>query len=108
MLDHVSTDFNLMLRRGVWQGTLQVVRDAPPPAEGAAAGLCMVLQGTWRCEDTDGHPARMLAAGQGLWWVSEGGEAAPSITPVRRAEGAMSADDAPVLAWVALHRGSTP
>jgi len=27
---------------------------------------------------------------------------------VRRAEGAMSADDAPVLAWVALYRGSAP
>ena len=103
-----STDFNLMLRRGEWSGSLQVLRDALPPAEGAAAGLCMVLQGTWRCEGSDTHPARMLAAGQGLWWVNEGGEAAPSITPVRRAEGAMSADDAPVLAWVALHRGSTP
>ena len=108
MLGGVSTDFNLMLRRGEWTGSLQVLRDALPPAEGAAAGLCMVLQGTWRYEDSDGRPARMLAAGQGLWWVSEGGEAAPSITPVRRAEGAMSADDAPVLAWVALHRGSAP
>ena len=108
MLGGVSTDFNLMLRRGEWTGSLQVLRDALPPAEGAAAGLCMVLQGTWRCEGSDTHPARMLAAGQGLWWVNEGGEAAPSITPVRRAEGAMSADDAPVLAWVALHRGSTP
>ena len=108
MLGGVSTDFNLMLRRGVWTGSLQVLRDALPPAEGAAAGLCMVLQGTWRCEDRDTHPARMLAAGQGLWWVNEGGEAAPSITPVRRAEGAMSADDAPVLAWVALHRRSAP
>ena len=108
MLGGVSTDFNLMLRRGEWSGSLQVLRDALPPAEGAAAGLCMVLQGTWRCEGSDTYPARMLAAGQGLWWVNEGGEAAPSITPVRRAEGAMSADDAPVLAWVALHRGSAP
>jgi len=90
MLGGVSTDFNLMLRRGEWGGSLQVLRDALPPAEGAAAGLCMVLQGTWRYEDSDGRPARMLAAGQGLWWVNEGGEAAPSITPVRRAEGAMS------------------
>ena len=108
MLGGVSTDFNLMLRRGEWGGSLQVLRDALPPAEGAAAGLCMVLQGTWRCEGSDTYPARMLAAGQGLWWVSEGGEAAPSIAPVRGAEGAMSADDAPVLAWVALHRGSAP
>ena len=108
MLGGVSTDFNLMLRRGEWGGSLQVLRDALPPAEGAAAGLCMVLQGTWRCEGSDTHPARMLAAGQGLWWVNEGGEAAPFITPVSRAEGAMSADDAPVLAWVALHRGSAP
>ncbi len=109
MLGGVSTDFNLMLRRGEWSGSLQVLRDALPPAEGAAAGLCMVLQGTWRCEESHANLPQVLTAGQGLWWVNEGGgEAAPSITPVRRAEGAMSADDAPVLAWVALHRGSAP
>lgn len=108
MLGGVSTDFNLMLRRGEWTGSLQVLRDALPPVEGPAAGLCMVLQGTWRCEGSDTHPARMLAAGQGLWWVNERGEAAPSITPMRGAEDAMSADDAPVLAWVALHRGFAP
>lgn len=107
MLGGVSTDFNLMLRRGAWTGRLKVLRDVLPAGR-AAAGLCMVLQGTWRYEDGDARPAWMLAAGQGLWWVSEGGEAAPSIAPVRRAEGAMSADDAPVLAWVALHRGSAP
>ena len=108
MLGSVSTDFNLMLRRGGWNGKLEVVRDVPTPAGGAAAGLCMVLQGAWRCEASDKHPAQVLTAGRGLCWVNEGGEAAPSISPVRRAEGTQSADDAPALAWVALHRGFAP
>lgn len=103
MLGGVSTDFNLMLRRGAWQGALQVVRDALPPAAGAAAGLCMVLQGAWRWEKPDGKVPQVLTAGQGVWWVDGGGEVARSITPVRGATGAASADDAPVLAWVALH-----
>ena len=102
MLGHVSTDFNLMLRRGVWQGTLQVVRDAPPLAAGATAGLCMVLQGAWRCEESHANLPQVLTVGQGVWWVDADAEVARSITPVRGAHGVRSADDAPVLAWVAL------
>ncbi|KRB27871.1 HutD family protein [Acidovorax sp. Root70] len=108
MLGGVSTDFNLMLRRGAWNGKLEVVHDVPPPAGGAAAGLCMVLQGAWRCEAGDTHPAQVLTAGQGVWWVNEGTAVAPSITPARATKGAGSADDAPVLAWVALHTVSAP
>lgn len=108
MLGGVSTDFNLMLRRGAWNGKLEVVHDVPPPAGGAAAGLCMVLQGAWRCEAGDTHPAQVLTAGQGVWWVNEGTAVAPLITPVRATKGAGSADDAPVLAGVALHMVSAP
>lgn len=68
MLGGTSTDFNLMLRRGIWRGALQVVRQAQS-LPGVGAGLCMVLQGTWRW--SDGASTRTLAAGQGVWWVND-------------------------------------
>ncbi len=117
MLGSVSNDFNLMLRRGVWQGALQVVHDAPPPTAGAAAGFCLVLQGTWRWDGDDSNPMgstsdgkapQVLTAGQGVWWVDEEAEVARSITPARGAKEAVPADDAPVLAWVALQKVSAP
>ncbi len=104
-----STDFNLMLRRSAWRGTLQVVRNAPPPVVGAA-GLCLVLQGTWRC-NAGGDGPRVLKAGQGVWWAEEpgGGSDAPwCVEPLHAGSGAtaadtvIAADTAPVLAWVAL------
>ena len=92
MLGGISTDFNLMLRRGVWQGTLQVVRSEPPPT---GAGLCMVLQGQWQTVQA-GQAARVLTAGQGAWWL----DAAPQrLQPVRDPGSAE-----PVLAFVALER----
>ena len=92
MLGGISTDFNLMLRRGVWDGTLQVVRSEPPPT---GAGLCMVLQGRWQTVQA-GQAARVLTAGQGAWWL----DAAPQrLQPVRDPGSAE-----PVLAFVALER----
>ena len=92
MLGGISTDFNLMLRRGVWDGTLQVVRSEPPPT---GAGLCMVLQGQWQTVQA-GQAARVLTAGQGAWWL----DAAPQrLRPVRDPGSAE-----PVLEFVALER----
>ena len=92
MLGGISTDFNLMLRRGVWQGTLQVVRSELPPT---GAGLCMVLQGQWQTVQA-GQAERVLTAGQGAWWL----DAAPQrLRPVRDPGSAE-----PVLASVALER----
>ena len=92
MLGGISTDFNLMLRRGVWDGTLQVVRSEPPPT---GAGLCMVLQGRWQTVQA-GQAARVLTAGQGAWWLDA---APPRLQPVRDPGSAE-----PVLAFVALKR----
>ena len=107
MLGGTSKDFNLMLRRGVWRGALQVLREAPPPPSAAglcmvlreappppsAAGLCMVLQGTWQAVV---QAPRTLSPGQGFWWVQGQGA---RVKPVP-AEGAA----APVLAWIALEK----
>lgn len=92
MLGGISTDFNLMLRRGVWDGTLQVVRSEPPPT---GAGLCMVLQGRWQTVQA-GQAARVLTVGQGAWWLDA---APPRLQPVRDPGSAE-----PVLAFVALER----
>ena len=92
MLGGISTDFNLMLRRGVWEGALQVVRSEPPPT---GAGLCMVLQGRWQTVQA-GQAARVLAVGQGAWWLDA---ASPRLQPVRDPGSAE-----PVLASVALER----
>ncbi|MBS0508075.1 MAG: HutD family protein [Proteobacteria bacterium] len=90
LLGGASTDFNLMLRRGRWQGRVQVLRQACLPGS-TPAGLCLVLAGLWR------RGGDMLTAGQGLWWSSAeaGAELAPQAGP-----GA----DEPVLAWVGLAR----
>lgn len=60
-----STDFNLMLRRGQWQGRMQVLHDSCTVGA-VGAGLCMVLQGQWAV--LGGDAARVLQPGQGLWW----------------------------------------
>lgn len=96
MLGGRSTDFNLMHRRGAWRGTLQVVRNAPPPVVGAA-GLCLVVQGAWHCNAGSDGP-RVLQAGQGVWWTDEPGQGSDApwgVEPLRT-------DTAPALAWVAL------
>lgn len=86
MLGGTSKDFNLMLRRGAWTGSLQVLRATPPPP--ASAGLCMVLQGRWQ-----GPGPVPLQPGQGFWWADGQGAC------VKPAHGER---DAPALAWIAL------
>lgn len=60
MFGGVSTDFNLMLRRGVWTGSLQVLRDALPPAEG------LPLACAWCCR-ARGDMRTAMAAQRGCW-----------------------------------------
>ena len=88
LLGGASTDFNLMLRRGRWQGQLQVLRQACQSGS-TPAGLCLVLAGRWR------RGGDLLTAGQGLWW--SGPEAGEALTP----QVGQGGDEA-VLAWVAL------
>ena len=80
-----AEDFNLMLRRGQWRGSLQVLRTACAPGR-TGAGLCMVLAGKWQ------HGAQRLAPGQGLWW-SAPTDAAP-LCPVP--------DTGAALAWAGV------
>lgn len=104
MLGSASRDFNLMLRRGVWQGALRVVGDAQVPAA-APAGFCMVLQGEWQwvrpVQDQPDGP-RALQPGQGFWWADPTAVAQGRVQPV----GAGTAVDAPALVWIALQRVS--
>ncbi len=100
MLGGASTDFNLMVRRGAWRGALQVVGHAQS-LDGIAAGLCMVLQGTWRW--SDGASARTLTAGQGLWWLNDGHEdEGGRVESVGGAFSTGSHDQSATLAWIAL------
>jgi environmental stress-induced protein Ves len=80
MLGGTSKDFNLMQRRGLWQGPLQVVSDA-------------------QCAEP-----RALAIGQGFWWAGEGGATLGRLEPLH----AGAAADAPALVWIALQRGAAP
>ncbi|RZJ12720.1 MAG: HutD family protein [Acidovorax sp.] len=113
MLGGTSKDFNLMLRRGVWQGALQVVVGAQSPA-GVEAGFCMALRGDWRWmpEGEQGGQPRVLRAGQGFWWASEGEPLQGRLEPVHSAgsvaavAGAHEAADGPALVWIALERAS--
>lgn len=88
LLGGASTDFNLMLRRGRWQGRVQVLRQACQPGS-TLAGLCLVLAGCWR------RGGDTLTAGQGLWW--SGPQAGETLAPQ-----AGQGEDEPVLAWVGL------
>lgn len=103
MLGGPSRDFNLMLRRGVWHGALQVVRGAQAPA-GIEAGFCMVLQGEWRWvapAGGQGDEPRLLHAGQGFWWAQGGAVVEGRLEPAQ----SESAAQAPALVWIALERG---
>lgn len=100
MLGGTSKDFNLMLRRGVWCGVLQVVRHAQQPVA-AEAGFCMVLQGDWQWSEPDSAPRR-LGAGQGLWWAQHANAPQGQLVPL--APDATGA--APWAVWIALQRGA--
>lgn len=64
LLGRVSRDFNVMTRRGQWAAQVAVHEDVVP-ATASAAGLCMVLQGSW--EDAQGQ---RFDAEQGFWWTA--------------------------------------
>lgn len=70
----VSTDFNVMTRRGQWRAELRVIEEAQA-VEAAPHGLLLALAGDWRIEDGTGagvggagamHPP--LSEGEGLCW----------------------------------------
>lgn len=102
MLGGTSKDFNLMQRRGLWQGPLRVVSDAQSPGS-APAGLCMVLRGDWQWVESGAEP-HVLKAGQGFWWAGDGNPVPGRLEPQR----ARGSADAPVLVWIALQRGTKP
>ena len=89
LLGGPSTDLNLMLRRGRWQGRLRVVHEAREPGS-TPAGLCMVLAGQWRLGN------QVFTPGQGLWWSQP--QAGPALAPMAPQPG----EPAPALAWVGL------
>lgn len=90
-----STDFNLMVRRGAWQGEIEVVGQAVQPGS-VPAGLCMVLAGAWQCDGARFTP------GQGLWW----GEAVACGVLSPQIPDGPGAHEAPALAWIALTQKS--
>lgn len=61
LLGGSSTDFNVMTRRGQWVAEVQVHAAAVQLGR-SAAGLCLVLQGSFA------RHGLQLHADQGLWW----------------------------------------
>ena len=96
-----STDFNLMLRRGQWQGRMQVLHD-PATVGATGAGLCMVLQGQWAV--LGGDAARVLQPGQGLWWPEAMGarvlQPLQPLSPEVANPHPFAPDARPALVWV--------
>jgi len=101
MLGGVSTDFNLMLRRGQWQGHMQMLHDTGTVGA-TGAGLCMVLQGQWAV--LGGDAARVLQAGQGLWWPDAMGarvlQPLQPLSPEVANPHPFAPDARPALVWV--------
>ena len=88
-----STDFNLMLRRGAWQGGVEVVSQACQPGS-TPAGLCLVLAGMWQVTPS-GESGQYIKPGQGWWW-HEQADAPLRLQPV-------SPPNQPAcVAWIAL------
>lgn len=68
LLGGTSTDFNLMTRRGRWQGAVQVLRGlAVLPAR--PAGLLLAVQGRWTVAPAAPGESLELAPHTGLWWA---------------------------------------
>ena len=84
LLGGVSSDFNVMTRRGLLRAELRVL---PAAAELRAAphGLLLAWHGDW---SANGHP---LAQGQGLWWADADAQADTEAgTAVARDAGAIT------------------
>ena len=62
-------DFNVMVKRGVWQARVKVWTEAASVQ--AQAGLVLQTQGQARCSFADGDAT--FKTGQGGWW-QEGGQ----------------------------------
>jgi len=101
MIGGPSTDFNLMLRRGQWQGHMQMLHDTGTVGA-TGAGLCMVLQGQWAV--LGGDAARVLQAGQGLWWPDAMGarvlQPLQPLSPEVANPHPFAPDARPALVWV--------
>lgn len=69
MLGGMSSDFNLMTRRGEMGAQVKVVsRETRLPA--APHGLLLAASGAWQAEDANGRRGT-LNAGAGLWWADQ-------------------------------------
>lgn len=69
LLGRISTDFNLMLRRGVWQGEVEVKTQACQLGS-TPAGMCLTLAGMWQVASV-GESGRCIKPGQGWWWHTQ-------------------------------------
>lgn len=88
-----STDFNLMLRRGAWQGDVEVINQTCQPGS-TPAGLCLVLAGMWQVTPS-GESGQYIKPGQGWWWHDQ------TATPLRLQP--VSPPNQPAcVAWVGL------
>ena len=74
MLGGTSTDFNVMTRRGQWAAQVEIINTATTTGP-SAAGLVMVLSGTWKLAD-----GSTLAPHQGLYWQAS--ESTLTLTPM--------------------------
>ena len=69
LLGGAVRDFNVMVKRGVWQARVKVWTEAASVQ--AQAGLVLQTQGQARCSFADGDAT--FKTGQGGWW-QEGGQ----------------------------------
>jgi uncharacterized protein len=86
LLGGVSTDFNVMSRRGAVNADVQVVRSGAMLAA-ATGGVLLALRGDWQLQGD--YDTLTCSAGQGLWWDG-----------VASAWHAMPQQSDAVLAWV--------
>lgn len=72
LLGGACEDFNLMTRRGRWQGAVQVLR-GPAALPARTAGLLLAVHGRWTVAPLSAAPgeALVLAPNAGLWWADE-------------------------------------
>ena len=72
LLGGTSTDFNLMLRRGRWQGAVQVLKSQSVLPK-RAAGLLLAVHGRWAVKPLSAtqDQAVELVPDQGMWWADE-------------------------------------
>ena len=67
LLGGTVRDFNVMVKRGMWQAQVNVWTEAATVQ--VQAGLILQTVGQARCEHEEGEA--VLAAGQGCWWQEQ-------------------------------------